>query len=176
MTDAEIEVWAVIADDPLYEVSNLARVRRKARTVMRRSGPMTVSGGLLTQTVHSAGYFSVRLRNRHRYVHRLVAAAFIRPPLEGETVNHLDGNKKNNALSNLEWCSMEANIRHAFETGLMNVDKRPPPANKPPPHVGWRAKALYAAGVPMKELERQFGESTARWASAAIRASGKEGV
>ncbi len=50
--------------------------------------------------------------------HRLFMTYFVRPPLEGETVNHKDGNRLNNCLDNLEWLSVKDNILHAFDTKL----------------------------------------------------------
>lgn len=58
----------------------------------------------------------------NRAVHRLVAAAFCARP-EGTTmVNHLDGNKRNNAACNLEWTTCSGNHKHAFQLGLRNAD------------------------------------------------------
>lgn len=56
-------------------------------------------------------------------VARLVALTFLGEPQQGFTVNHKDGNRMNNAIENLEWLSIEDNVRHAFETGLVNTQK-----------------------------------------------------
>lgn len=53
-------------------------------------------------------------------VARLVAMTFLGKPPEGYTVNHKDGNRLNNNIENLEWLSLEDNVRHAFATGLMS--------------------------------------------------------
>lgn len=63
------------------------------------------------------------------YVHRLVAAAFIENPNNHPVVNHLDGIKTNNNATNLEWCTVEENARHASRLGLL---KRPENTNPPP--------------------------------------------
>ena len=56
-------------------------------------------------------------------VARLVATTFLGVPPEGYTVNHKDGNRLNNRVENLEWLSIGDNIRHAFDTGLINTQK-----------------------------------------------------
>ena len=62
---------------------------------------------------------TVNYKRKSFSVHRLVAAAFLENDLELETVNHKDGNKLNNHVSNLEWCSRPDNIKHAYRTNLM---------------------------------------------------------
>jgi len=70
-------------------------------------------------TVH----FSVSGKRISKTVHRLVAEAFI-PNSEGKPqINHKDGNKLNNNLSNLEWATAKENMRHAFDTGLKVAKK-----------------------------------------------------
>jgi len=53
-----------------------------------------------------------------RYVHRLVADAYLPNPNEYSQINHIDGNPSNNYVENLEWCSREQNIQHAYHNGL----------------------------------------------------------
>lgn len=52
------------------------------------------------------------------YVHRLVASAFIPNPLNLPEVNHIDGNRQNNSVTNLEWVTRQSNYQHAIDTGL----------------------------------------------------------
>lgn len=70
------------------------------------------------------GYYTIGLMvNKKRtnyYVHRLVAEYFLsNPDQQRDFVNHLDGNKLNNNVSNLEWCTRQENAQHAYETGLL---------------------------------------------------------
>ena len=102
------------------QVSSLGNVRSVTRTC--ETG--TFQGRLLKQTVICRGYMKIVLSKRNeqkmKMVHRLVAETFI-PNTDGKRfVNHIDGNKKNNCVSNLEWCSAKENTHHANANGLIN--------------------------------------------------------
>lgn len=68
------------------------------------------------------GYMKVALyKNKKKktfQIHRVVASAFLENPYKKEQVNHKDGNKKNNCVTNLEWCTQSENQIHAFKMGL----------------------------------------------------------
>lgn len=64
-------------------------------------------------------YATVKLNERHRNIHRLMALAFIENPENHPMVNHKDGDKHNYSLDNLEWCTNDFNMKHAQRTGLL---------------------------------------------------------
>ena len=79
--------------------------------------------------INNCGYYRVSLYNkgqRKRYFrHRLVAEQFLDKPEGKDFVNHIDGDKSNNSLENLEWVSQSENEKHAFENGLKQKTNKP---------------------------------------------------
>lgn len=70
------------------------------------------------------GYFKVMIRLGYKkrkgfFVHRILAYLFLKNPKNKKEVNHIDGDKKNNQLDNLEWCTHSENIQHAWKTELI---------------------------------------------------------
>lgn len=64
------------------------------------------------------GYLDVKLSYKRYLIHRLVAIAFLPNPNNFPQVNHIDGDRKNPKVTNLEWCDQFANMKHAIKTGL----------------------------------------------------------
>lgn len=113
-----------------YIISELGDVISKQRTVVAKNGIITLKGAKKIKPAHKKnGYVYITLKNGIVYetkrLHRLVAQAFIPNPNNLEQVNHIDGDKKNNKVSNLEWCSQSQNVQHAYDNGLLNHYKRP---------------------------------------------------
>jgi hypothetical protein len=81
------------------------------------------TGKYLKGQIGKNGYFFYNLtlpngKKKREYAHRLVATAYLPNPQDKEQINHIDGNKLNNALDNLEWATQEENQQHAIETEL----------------------------------------------------------
>ena len=107
------EFWVTTKEDPDYEVSNQGRVRRKR------------DGYILSQSRNERdGYYRVALHGKKYYVHRLVAHGFKDCEPHSWDVNHIDGDKTNNHISNLELCTRKENIHHAIEHGLFHISKK----------------------------------------------------
>lgn len=109
-----MERYVTIARHPNYEVSDLGHIRNKKTGTVRK---LTRRGE----------YQKVRLNNRDESVHRLVADSFFDGDHTGLQVNHKDGNKENNKLSNLEWVTPSENIKHVYRTGLKRPSGGTPP-------------------------------------------------
>ena len=110
-----MEVWKPVKGfEELYDVSSLGAVRSK-RT-LRDGKPL-----VMAQKTDKYGYKAIKLscngKAKHITIHKLVAEAFLYP-YSGEQVNHIDGNKTNNCVNNLEWCTGLENMRHGRRLGL----------------------------------------------------------
>lgn len=80
---------------------------------------------------HTNGYLRVLIHSKDYYIHRLVAMCFIDNPNDYIEVNHKDGNKENNSIENLEWCTRSYNNKHCFQTGLRKYNELFEMARKP---------------------------------------------
>lgn len=108
-----------------YRVSNYGRVWSVSRAVRvgGKTGSVITKDLILSTKEDQKGYERVYLntmngKTKFVPIHRLVAKAFIDNPLNKPQVNHIDGNKKNNRVDNLEWCTNGENQIHAYRLGL----------------------------------------------------------
>ena len=104
------EEWKdIVGYEGLYQVSNLGRIKNIKKNTIK------------SQRNTFKGYLQVGLSNKKDKtyrVHRLVAQAFIPNPENKPEVNHIDGDKKNDNVENLEWVTGKENIDHAIKTGV----------------------------------------------------------
>ena len=106
-----------------YSVSNIGNVKSNGFYAnVAGGGQRFVKPRVLAKLNHNQGYLGVNFGRKigSKLIHRLVAQAFLDNPSNLGFVNHKDGNKHNNTVSNLEWCTRQHNEDHAFSTGLKN--------------------------------------------------------
>lgn len=140
------EIWKWIPDfEGLYQVSTWGRIRSVDRWVIYKDGSKRFyKGRILKPARDENGYLLVVLsrdgKRRNFRVHRLVAEAFIPNPENKPEVNHLDENKENNYVSNLEWSTHKDNInwgtrneRHAASMLNASRSNGRKPGRKPKP-------------------------------------------
>lgn len=120
--------WKIIDEFPDYEVSDLGQVRNSQGRVLRT---FIQNGGYEVASFPNGSKTSAK-----RTVHRLVALAFIDNPTKYKVVNHKDGNKLNNRVDNLEWCTQYENCQHAILRGLKDYNYPTKGKKLPPRSVG----------------------------------------
>ena len=109
------EIWVPVKNyEGLYEINQGSVVRSLNKRNFHKIMPQRIDRG---------GYWTVRLSNKGKdstvYVHRLLGFAFLDNPENKCCINHIDGNKRNNDLNNLEWATMAENMQHAYRLGLI---------------------------------------------------------
>jgi hypothetical protein len=105
-------VWKALVEYPGYDINRLGQIRNR------------ITGLILTPYDDQRGYLRVRLNGTKVKVHRLVAKTYIPNPNNLPIVNHKRGKKHDNRASQLEWCTVAENIRHAFALGLNGKKKK----------------------------------------------------
>ena len=123
-----MEEWKdVCGYEGLYQVSNLGRVRSLDRRARTARGTRKVNGHVLATADNGRGYryvtFSGGRKRENKYVHRMVAEAFVENPDNLPCVNHRDYDVTNNTPENLEWVTQGQNVR--YSTSRMMHQKRP---------------------------------------------------
>lgn len=113
MTENNKTIWKVCPIADFFEVSTMGDIRLVGRTRIKK--PCDNGNGYL--------YVAkvIDKKAKHYYVHQLVAATFINNPDNLTEINHKDGNKANNSVENLEWCTRSENLCHAYRTGLIKI-------------------------------------------------------
>lgn len=121
---SEGELWRpVVGYEGWYEVSSIGRVKRVGQ------GAKVSTGGILRPSKNTNGYLRVALsagdgNQKHIYVHKLVAQAFIGPRPDGHEVNHKDSDRTNARCENLEYVTRSGNMQHMILQGRSPTEKQ----------------------------------------------------
>lgn len=116
--DLDGEIWKDIPNYP-YQASNMGRIRSLDMKLLGRNNTYRIRKGIiLKQSFDKDGYLKVALNGNTKKSHRIIAELFI-PNLNNlPEVNHIDGDKTNNKVDNLEWCTRQHNINHSIDNNL----------------------------------------------------------
>lgn len=110
-----MEEWRDIpGHEARYQASNFGRIRSLERPIRAGNGTRTLPGRIMCLEAHYRGYQRIMLGGgrTHLFVHRVIALTFLPNPEQKPYVNHLDRDKTNNAVHNLEWCTESENQVH----------------------------------------------------------------
>lgn len=168
------EVWKdVVGFERVYQVSSLGRVKslaRENRYYREDIGKECVRrypDRIMKVKFGTRGYYVAHLRNGADIeswpnVHRLVAEAFIPNIHNKPSVNHKDGNKKNNCVENLEWATYSENTQHAYDMGLAKSNGGNPPKCEDSPNARLKNSDIFIiiekrnAGNTLKSIADEY--------------------
>ena len=118
-----MEEWKDIDDmNGYYQISNLGNVKSFITLKQNKKE----NGQILKPYKITKGYFAVSLFKKDYRIHQLVAKHFIPNPNNLPQVNHIDGDKSNNKVENLEWVTNRENVTHFFKSGQMSCIQKTP--------------------------------------------------
>lgn len=117
------EFWKDIPGyENIYKINYLGDIKSLPRWVKNNRATFLTKEKILKPIKSKIGYNVVFLTNnglrKSKYIHRLIAEVFIPNPENKPQVNHIDGNKSNNSIDNLEWNTSKENVNHAIKIGL----------------------------------------------------------
>lgn len=148
-----LEFRSIVGYEGHYEVSNTGLI-----ISLKRGGRKVMKGSL-----DSYGYLLVSLNlngEKTHKIHRLVALTFIPNPENKKEVNHLDGDKTNNNVSNLEWSTYEENMQHSRDIGLRQTYGSKSHLHKIVERDATKIREERDSGVPVKVLANKYGLSS----------------
>jgi hypothetical protein len=155
------EIWKDIpGTNGIYQASNTGQIRSIDRLVKHNYGGLKLTKGrILKQSKQRNGYLACPIFyngiEKRRNIHRLIISAFL-----GEsnlTVNHKNGIKSDNNLSNLEYCTLSENAKHSFRIGLSCIDGEKHPSSRLSNEEAKTIFKLANSGSSTMELARKYG-------------------
>jgi len=154
------EIWKHVKGyKGYYEISNLGNIRSVTRTVPRGEQKVTFKGVNLKTAVQNKGYEYLTLykhsKGRRKYIHRLVAEAFIPNPKNKPQVNHIDCIRLNNNVTNLEWVTPLENSIHATIEGSVKCGEDSPNARFSYKDIE-DMRRMYEDGLTQKEIAIKY--------------------
>ena len=156
------EIWVeIVGTDSRYSISNYGNVRsnwsdRPVKNLKHRVRYEKVS--LLNPWVHTTGYLRVCLgRNNPKYIHRLMAIAFLPNPDGLPQVDHIDGNRLNLSLENLRWVSQKQNVLFGAERHQWKTQKEASFRRRMFVENASEFADLHNAGHSLRWIARKFG-------------------
>lgn len=127
-----IEEWKDIKNFSNYQASNLGNIKSKKHNYTRKDGISGIRKEkiLSNKITDKSKYINVVLKNNdgnpiNLNVHSIIAETWILKDDNNLIVNHIDGNKHNNCVDNLEWVTYGNNLKHAYEKSLRFANKKP---------------------------------------------------
>lgn len=157
-----MEEWKQIQDLPVdfYYVSSEGRVKTIDHT---DSIGRYKKGHIVRQSFDRYGYkrlvFHLVINGKEKFfnrlIHQLVAKAFIPNPKNYKQVNHIDGNKEHNYVSNLEWCNAQQNVKHSIATGLRKTGDKTPQARFTNAEV-LEIRNMLANGISQAQIAKHY--------------------
>lgn len=162
------EVWKDIPDyEGYYQVSNMGRVRSLDRHYYNSRGRKRYHAGvIIKQNIDPQRYRQVGLHrngvSRTFRVHVLVMLVFVGERQGVDVINHKDGDKDNNSVANLEYCSQSHNMYHAHSTGLIKIIGKKGEANNSSKLLDWQVleiRNLRSQGLTNKNIAVKFNVS-----------------
>lgn len=163
------EIWKdVVGYEGLYLISNLGRVKSVTR---KTPDGRTISGKIMSPYLNNGGYFMITLsmfnKKKRLLIHRLVASTFIPNPDNKPQVNHIDENKQNNCVNNLNWMTNKENQEHGTRTDRQAKSRSLLITDGNAIYIGIKS-ASEKCGIPRSTLQRWVHKDMNGWSTVNI--------
>lgn len=120
------EIWRDIPYLPGYKISSFGRLLSCEKTIVKKSISYNIKEKVLKCYKSKNGYIVFGFRGKLRYLHRIVIEVFVSEIKEGFEVDHIDGDRTNNSLSNLRIVNRKQNVENTIRLGRMRKGESAP--------------------------------------------------